>query len=153
MNFDSVNYSFLLQDFIFAMAAGFAVAGVNSFLSLFICGGKAAVFVRDMLTCFLFAVAVFSFVVSFANYPDIRFYHIISAFFGYLCYNFNFAGYFEKFSKKIFSKAKNKMLCRIKKYYRTICVFAAKKRKKAEKQEKSDKKEPLKNGEIWVYNL
>ena len=85
MNFDVVNYSFLLQDFIFAMGAGFAVGGINRFLSLFLYKGKIRLWIKDMLVAFLFAVAVFSYVVSFANYPDVRIYHLLGALFGFLC--------------------------------------------------------------------
>ena len=56
MNFDVVNYSFLLQDFIFAMGAGFAVGGINRFLSLFLYKGKIRLWIKDMLVAFLFAV-------------------------------------------------------------------------------------------------
>ena len=102
MNFDSVNYSFLLQDFVFAMAAGFAVGGANLFLSLFLYKNKISLWIRDMLTAFIFAIAVFSYVVSFANYPDVRIYHLVGALFGFLSFNFNFSTIFHKYSEKFF---------------------------------------------------
>ena len=153
MNFDSVNYYFLLQDFAFAMAAGFAVGGINRFLALFLYKGKIRLWIRDMLTAFIFSVAVFSYVVSFANYPDVRIYHIVGALFGFLSFNFNFSTIFHKFSEKIFSKAKNNMLCYGKKVYSTICAKRQKIHKKHKKQQPLAENTDLKNDNNWVYNL
>ena len=153
MNFDSVNYYFLLQDFAFAMAAGFAVGGINRFLALFLYKGKVRLWIRDMLTAFIFSVAVFSYVVSFANYPDVRIYHIVGALFGFLSFNFNFSTIFHKFSEKIFSKVKNNMLCYGKKVYSTICTKRQKIHKKHKKRQPVAENTDLKNDNNWVYNL
>lgn len=153
MNFDSVNYSFLLQDFIFAMAAGFAVGGAKQFMAIFLPKGKKRLFVRDMLTAFLFAAAVFSFAVSFANYSDVRIYHILGALFGFLSFNFNFSTIFHKIFKKFFSKAKIKMLCYGKKVFGTICGLKQKINKSSKKCQQVAQNEDLKSENIWVYNL
>ncbi|MBR2027850.1 MAG: hypothetical protein IKA10_02520 [Oscillospiraceae bacterium] len=153
MNFDSVNYSFLLQDFVFAMAAGFAAGGVNRFLSLFLYKGKVSLWIKDMLTAFVFAAAVFSYVVSFANYPDVRIYHLLGALFGFLSFNFNFSTIFHKFFEKIYGKIKNNILCCGKKVYHTICVKRQKVSIKHKKQQSLPEKTDLKNDDNWVYNL
>ena len=153
MNFDVVNYSFLLQDFIFAMGAGFAVGGINRFLSLFLYKGKIRLWIKDILVAFLFAVAVFSYVVSFANYPDVRIYHLLGALFGFLSFNFNFSTIFHKFFEKFSKKTKNKMLCCGKKVYGIICAQKQKVLKKQKKQQPSPENTDLKNNDNWVYNL
>ena len=153
MNFDVVNYSFLLQDFVFAMGAGFAVGGINRFLSLFLYKSKIRLWIKDMLVAFLFAVAVFSYVVSFANYPDVRIYHLLGALFGFLSFNFNFSTIFHKFFENFSKNTKNKMLCYGKKVYGIICVKKQKTSKKQKKQQSLPENTDLKNNDNWVYNL
>ena len=153
MNFEAVNYSFLLQDSLFAMGAGFAVGGVNRFLSLFLYKGKICLWIRDMLTAFLFAVAVFSYVVSFANYPDIRVYHLLGALFGFISFNFHFSPIFHKFFEKFFNRVKTYILCCNKKVYNTICGARQKIIKKHKKQQPVAENTDLKKDDNWVYNL
>jgi len=153
MNFDSVNYSFLLQDFIFAAGAGFAVGFLQQLLAVFLYGSKTKVAVRDMLTAFIFAVVVFSYTISFANYPDIRIYHILGAFTGFLTFDFEFSAIFQKFFKKIYKFSKDKILCCGKKVYSTICGLRQKYKKKDKKEIQLAKNTDLKNQDNWVYNL
>ena len=122
MNFEAVNYSFLLQDFIFAMGAGFAVGGANCFVSLFLNKGKICLWIKDMLVAFLFAVTVFSYVVSFANYPVMRIYHIAGAFCGFRAFNIEFSKKLQNIFEKIFLFLKHKMLWMVKKCKSTICA-------------------------------
>ena len=153
MNFEAVNYSFLLQDFIFAMGAGFAVGGVNCFVSLFLNKGKICLWIKDMLVAFLFAVTVFSYVVSFANYPDVRVYHILGALFGFLSFNFNFSAVFQKLFKKFAEKAKNNILCCVRNISSTVCVRRQKRTQKSNKRQNLPENNDLKNNDNWVYNL
>ena len=153
MNFAAVNYSFLLQDFVFAMGAGFAAGGIVRLVWLFLPTGKIWLWIKDMLAAFIFSVVVFSYVISFANYPDIRIYHLLGAFFGFLSFNFNFSTIFHKILKKFTNKFKNKMLCYGKKVYRTVCDLRQKVNHKYSKRQKVAKNDDLKNDEIWVYNL
>lgn len=153
MNFDSVNYAFILQDFVFAMGAGFAAGGINKLLAIFLYGGKIRNALRDMLAAFIFATAVFSYTVSFANYPDIRIYHLLGAFLGFLAFDFNFSTIFHKIFKKIYKLLKNKMLCCNKKMHSTICDVKQKYKQRHKKQQQPAENTDLKKQDNWVYNL
>lgn len=153
MNFDSVNYCFLLQDFIYAAAAGFVAGGINQFLTVFLYGRKTLVWIRDMLAGFIFSVVVFSYVVSFANYPDIRIYHILGAFAGFLSFDYKFSTIFHKIFEKILTAVKNKMLCAFEKAATTVGVLYEKNRQKHKKGQTGAENTDLKNNNNWVYNL
>lgn len=153
MIFESINYYFLLQDFFFSMAVGFVVAVANQAVSVFIYKGRAALFVKDIFVCTLFAAALFSYVVSFANYPVVRFYHIIAAFAGFLSFNIRFSAVFQKIFEKIFKFFYRKILCFISKIKSIICVLDREKCSKRKKASDLEKDADLKNGEVLVYNL
>lgn len=153
MIFEPVNYSFLLQDFLYAIAVGFAVGGINQIMLIFLPKGKKRLFLKDMLVCFIFAVMLFSYVISFANYNEVRIYHILGAVFGFLSFNFNFSTIFHKIFKKYFSAVKNKMLCCGKKVYSIICAKRQKNNKSEQNEQAASKNTDLKNKNIWVYNL
>jgi len=151
--FESVNYSFLLQDFLFTLAVGFAVGFINQLVSVFIYKGKIRLFIKDIFICTLFAVVLFSYVVSFANYPVVRFYHIIGAFTGFLSFNIRFSIFFQKISEKIFSFIKRKILCSFEKIKSVFCDLCRKKRQKWDETPKTEEKADLKTEDILVYNL
>jgi len=153
MNFDSVNYWFLLQDFVFAVAAGFAAKGISCVLPVFLCRGRAVLWIRDMLTSFIFAAVVFSYVISFANYPDVRIYHLIGAAIGFAGFDFKFSTIFHKISEKFLKILRNKMLCLTKKACSIICGFGVKIRRTNKKEQKAAENTDLKNNNNWVYNL
>ena len=153
MNFEPVNYAFLLQDFVFAMAAGFAAAFIKEVLSCFLSGGRTAVFIRDIISCFIFSVLVFSFVISFANYPDIRIYHVAGALLGFLSFNISFGKMFHNLFKRAFLKIKSHILCPVEKIKHTICAGAALSAQKKNKKAGKEKSKALKNKEQVVYNL
>ena len=153
MNFDVVNYSFLLQDFVYAMAAGFSARLFNAVLSLFLYGGRLQLWIRDMLVAFVFSVLVFSYVVSFANYPDIRIYHILGALLGFLSFDFKFSTFFCKILEKFTNKIKHHILCCGKKLYSTGCVMKQKLKQNTKKEQPLPKNTDLKNNNNWVYNL
>jgi len=153
MIFESINYSFFLQDIFFSMAVGLAVAIIHEIVSIFLYKGRIRLFIRDIFICFLFAVAVFSYVVSFANYPVVRIYHILAAFFGFLSFNIPFSKIFHKLSEKIFGFAKLKILYLYSKMKSIICVLSEKRRRKTQEKEQQGQKADLKTEEVLVYNL
>ena len=153
MIFESINYSFLLQDFLFAMAAGFAVGGINQLVSVFLYGGRIRLFIKDILICTIFAVAVFSYVVSFANYPVMRIYHIAGAFCGFRAFNIEFSKKLQNIFEKNFLFLKHKMLWMVKKCKSTICAKAAKRRAKRQKLPPQQPQPHLKNDDSLVYTL
>lgn len=153
MMFESVNYTFLLQDFAFAAAVGFAVAVTDQIVSLFIYRGRISVFFKDTAVCILFAVAVFSYVVSFANYPVVRIYHIMAAALGFVSFQLPFSGCFHKIYEKFLKKIKHYISCLLMSFRTILCGFAEKHRAKKIKKENFHKKTDLKKQDIVVYNL
>lgn len=153
MIFESVNYSFLLQDFLFAAGAGFAVAMVNMVLTVITPRTKPCVFAKDILVSFVFAVAVFSFVVSFANYPVVRFYHLFAALLGFLAFDGAFSTNLHNFLYKFLNSVKNKILCMVKKCITTVCVLVPRPRPKPQPPTDCGKTDPLKREEVLLYNL
>ncbi len=153
MIFESINYSHLLQDFAFTMGAGFGAAFVGGCLFAFLPGGKRMLFLKDIAGCFVLAVMVFSYVVSFANYPDIRIYHIISGFVGYLSFPQTVFMPFQEIFKKFFVKFKNDILCCGGKIKSTICDLRQKHRAEKPSEPIQEADGDLKNREVWVYNL
>lgn len=153
MIFESINYWFALQDFVFSIGAGFAVGFVNQLLSVFFYRHKVLVFAKDMFVSFIFAVTVFSYVISFTNYPVIRIYHIFGGLVGFLCFPLKFSTFFHKIFEKIFRTFKNKMLCFFKKISTIICVRVEKKRGKAKSRHSESKTDHLQREEDLLYNL
>ncbi len=153
MNFDIVNYSFILQDFAFAMGAGFAVGILDKFIKIFLSDNKILNSVRYMITAFLFAVIVFSYIISFSNYPDVRIYHLIGASLGFVTVDFGFSNIFRKIFILFFVKIKNYILYLIKKINGTICGLVQDINKNDKKQQEKPKDELLKKQDSWVYNL
>ena len=153
MIFESINYSFALQDFAFSLGAGFAVGFFHQLLSLVLYKGRVAPFAKDIITSFVFAVTMFSYVVSFTNYPIIRIYHLIGGLAGFLCFPLRFSTIFHKFSEKIFKFFKNKILCFGKKLSTTICGFVEKIPQKDKKQSDEAKTDHLQSKEDLLYNL
>ena len=153
MIFESINYWFALEDFIFSISAGFVVAFFYQLLSIFLYKGKTAVFIKDLLVCTVFAVVIFSYVISFANYPIIRIYHILGGFLGFLAFPFHFSSIFHKFFEKIFSVLKNKILCYGKKVLTIVCERRRKSAETADIAPMEPTDEHLKSCEVLLYNL
>lgn len=153
MIFESINYSHLLQDFIFSMGAGFAVGVINEAAAIFLPGGKKTQFFRDVFLCMLLSFVIFSYVISFTNYPIIRFYHLLGGILGFLSFPFKFSIFFHKIVKNFFIKLKNKILCLVNKAVSIICDHRQKRRQKKENQQKTAETEDLQSKEVWVYNL
>ncbi len=152
MIFESINYSFLLQDFLFAMAVGFAVGFINQLVSIFLCKGRAGLFVKDIFICTVFAVALFSYVVSFANYPVVRFYHIVGAFAGFLSFDIRFSIIFHKIFGKIYEIFKRKMLCVWQRIRSAFCAAWRKRATKHPVSKEETKKADLKTNDVLIYN-
>ena len=153
MIFESINYWFAVQDFVFSLGAGFAVGFVNQLLSVFFYKGKIPVLIKDMLVSFIFAVTVFSYVISFTNYPVIRIYHVAGCLLGFFCFPFKFSTFFHKISEKILKFLKNKMLCCFKKISTIICGCVEKRQRKNKSGQSEPKNDLLQREEELLYNL
>ncbi|MEG1800489.1 MAG: hypothetical protein RR273_00805 [Oscillospiraceae bacterium] len=153
MTFDSVNYALLLFDILYSVSAGILTGFINQVVSIFLYRGRVRLFIKDVLMFFVFSLAVFSFVVSFANYPVLRYYHILAAAVGFFSFNLQFSKAFnglfsavEKLIKKYLQGANS----RIK---QVICLFAQSYGKKRAENKKTEDKILLQKDAVWVYNL
>ena len=152
MIFESVNYVFLLQDFAFAMAAGFVAGIINQIVSIFICKGRICLFIKDIFISTVFAVVLFSYVVSFANYPVVRFYHIVCAFAGFLSFNIRFSIIFHKIFGKIYGIFEHNMLCVWQGIKSAFCVGWRKRATKHPESKENGKNADLKTNDVLIYN-
>lgn len=153
MIFESINYVWLLQDFVFSMVAGFITAIFSQIIGIILYKGKIRLFIRDILTCLFFSVMIYSFIISFANYHILRIYHIIGGLIGFLCFNIKFSKIFHILFERIFKWNKSKILCVLKKINSTISVRRQKKAKSKVEKQKSTTDESLKTDIIYVYNI
>lgn len=153
MIFEAVNYAHLVQDFVCSAGAGFGVAFVGQLLSSVLPCGKKGVFVRDVAVSFLFALTIFSYVISFTNYPVVRIYHLIGGAAGFFAFPVKFSVFFHKISKKIFNIPKNKMLCLYGKIKSTVCDKTQKTVKNNEEGQNALQNDHLKSEDVLIYNL
>lgn len=152
MIFESINYAFLLQDFAFAMAAGFVAGIINQIVSIFICKGRICLFIKDIFISTVFAVVLFSYVVSFANYPVVRFYHIVCAFAGFLSFNIRFSIIFHKIFKIFYKIFLRKILWLCNKIKTAFCAQRHKRAEKRQKAQDLPENADLKTKEVLIYN-
>ncbi|MBR5520581.1 MAG: spore cortex biosynthesis protein YabQ [Oscillospiraceae bacterium] len=61
---------------------GFICGFINRFLSCFLFKNKWKVFIKDIIMGIVFSLAVYSYVISFANYKVLRWYNVMFAFIG-----------------------------------------------------------------------
>lgn len=153
MNFEVINYMFLLEDFVYCLAVGGITAFFNQVLCVFISKNKILVFLKDFTLCCIFSVLMFSFIISFANYKTVRIYHIFFGITGFLMFNLNFSNFFQKIFYNIFQWLKYHILCCKVKILAIIMERKQKMLKKAEKQEKITQNTPLPKQEDKLYNI
>ena len=86
MIFEPRKFSFVLQDALYSLAVGLVCGFINRLLSCFLYKGRRRLFVKDIMTGFVFALLSFSYAVSFANYKVLRWYNIFFALAGMLSF-------------------------------------------------------------------
>ena len=79
MIFSPQSYILIFQDAVFSIGVGFIAGFVYQLLGVFLYKGRRKLFIRDVVTGVVFAVLVFSYSVSFANYPILRWYMVLFA--------------------------------------------------------------------------
>ena len=84
MIFERQSYSFIFQDAVYSMAVGFITGFINQLLAVFLYKGKIKVFIRDIAVSFIFAILLYSYSVSFANYKVLRWYNVVFALAGHI---------------------------------------------------------------------
>lgn len=119
---------------------------------LFFVQRKVRVFIRDVLSCLFFALMLFSYTVSFANYRVLRWYNVAFAFAGAVM----FIPAFDRAVQLFFSLFNVTVKYRTAAVYRTIQgKLSEHKRKQTEKHQKfTQKSEPeaLKDNDKVLYN-
>ncbi len=90
MIFTPENYTFILEDCLYALCVGFIVSFINEILKSVFYKNKTMIFIKDILICFIFYILIFSYVVSFANFSILRWYHMLFAIIGFMVSKFSF---------------------------------------------------------------
>ena len=152
MMLEAQRYSLVLWDALYSMGTGFVVGFVYQLLSVFLYKGKIAVFIKDIAISVVFAVVVFSFSVSFANYKLVRWYNIVFALLGRVMFTPGFSHCLHRVVTSLFTGVKNTTV----KCTEGICgKLLNKTDKKAKKAEENTQKNPtdlLKDCEVVLYN-
>lgn len=153
MTFHATSYPLLFQDFLYSIAAGFFVGFINQAVGVFFYRGKKILFIKDLVMAFIFSVVLFSFVVSFANYPVVRYYHIAGGAMGFFAFSPKFSkpvnmltniclGFAFKLVKNCYNHIKN-----------TFCNIIAKYNMEKKENTQKVKENLLQSDDILVYNL
>lgn len=152
MIFEPQKYLFIWHDALYSLGVGFLCGFFNRLLSSFLYRGKVRVFIRDVLSCLFFALMLFSYTVSFANYRVLRWYNVAFAFAGAVM----FIPAFDRAVQLFFSLFNVTVKYRTAAVYRTIQgKLSEHKRKQTEKHQKfTQKSEPeaLKDNDKVLYN-
>ena len=152
MMFEAQRYNLVLWDAIYSMGAGFVVGFVYQILSVFLYKGKVAVFIKDTVISIFFAVVVFSFSVSFANYKLLRWYNIAFALLGRVMFTPTFSNCLNKVVSALFSGVKNTTVKCTKGICGKLLNKTEKKVKKAEENTQKNQTDLLKDCEVVLYN-
>ncbi|MBR5305666.1 MAG: spore cortex biosynthesis protein YabQ [Oscillospiraceae bacterium] len=152
MMFEPQSYTLVMWDAVYSMAAGFVVGFVYQLLGVFLYRGKLAAFIRDVVSWAVFAVVIFSFVISFANYKVLRWYNIAFGLVGWRCFPFAFSRACNKWSTAVTDKTGCVIKYCIKSIHGKISAFSEKKRIKKKKITQKNKEELLKETEVLLYN-
>ena len=152
MNFSPENYSLVFQDAMYAMCVGFLTGFINQLLGIFLSKSRIRIFIKDLLSSLFFTLLLFSYVVSFANYPTLRWYHFIAALAGFAC----FAPCFDYIGQTVFSL----IWATVKTvfswgFFNTKAAVGNKiseKQLKAEKITQNNTDNSLQNSDIMLYN-
>ena len=118
MIFEAQRYDLVFWDAVYSMGVGFVVGFIYQLLSAFFYKGKIAVFIKDIAISCIFAIVIFSFVVSFANYKVLRWYNVTFALLGRVMFTPNFGNIVHKIFQVLILKFINSLKVIFKKFYR-----------------------------------
>lgn len=152
MIFQVQSYALIFHDAIFAMGVGFVAGAFYQLLGIFLYKGRVKLFIRDVATGIVFATLIFSYSVSFANYPILRWYMVLPALIGLVAFPVCLSEWGNIAIKLVSVTAVH---CgRV--VYRKMCgKLLAISQKNKEKKQKFTQKNPaelLKNTDILMYN-
>ena len=152
MMFEAQRYSLVVWDALYSMGAGFVVGFAYQLLSVFLYKGKVAVFIKDIIISVFFAVVVFSFSVSFANYKLTRWYNITFALLGRVLFTPAFSHCFHRGVVWRCGGAKNVAIKCTKGIYGKLSTKPKKKVEKVQENMQKNYSDLLKDCEVLLYN-
>ena len=152
MIFEAQNYYLVFQDAVFSMAVGFVTGAFYQLIGIFFYKGRTGLFIKDVLTGIVFTTLIFSYSVSFANYPILRWYMVLFALAGLLV----FPAGLSKWGNVAVSLMAVTVVHYCGNVYSKMCgKLLAILQKNKEKKQKITQKNPaelLKNADILMYN-
>ena len=152
MIFESQSYYLIFQDAVHSLGIGFITGFVYQLLGIFLYKGRKKLFVRDVATGLFFTVAMFSYSVSFANYPVMRWYMVVFAVIGMVM----FTPAFSHRAHRILVTVCSFIYSCVNRRSNKICVRLLEniKKKQLKKQKNTQKNasEVLKENNIMLYN-
>ncbi len=147
MIFDAIDYTLLFDDVLYSLAPGIIIGFINEVLASFFYKGKKAIFIKDVLMSIISSIIIFSFVISFANYRILRWYHFVSCFVGFYFFSFSFSHFIKTASAIFFVTIKV-----INKNFRIKMKKKAKKQSKKHKLSQKNNENTLKKDDKVLYN-
>ena len=152
MIFEAQRYSLVMEDLIYSMGAGFMTGVVYQLLSLLFYKNKVAVFIKDVLISCFFATALFSFVVSFANYKVLRWYNIVMALLGWLTFTPSFSNGFHSAVGRLSKCVKSKLIKVYTVFHKKLLTKMQKKVERFHEKTQKNQTEVLKETKVILYN-
>ncbi len=152
MIFERQKYIFIFQDAVYSMAVGFITGFFGRTITPFLYKGKVKLFIKDMAVCTLFSVLLYSYVISFANYKVLRWYNVLFAVIGHICFTPLFEYGLGYIGGKL-GKARKKTMFAAGKACRKLYVgLHSKIKEKYQKNTIKNNPEPLKEQGNVLYN-
>lgn len=152
MIFEVQSYQLILWDAVYSMGVGFVTAVIYQILSGFMARGEILVFIKDVVISCVFAVLIFSYVVSFANYKVLRWYNVAFALLGWFCFPLAFGKSFNILISNLLSRISFSTTNCIKQICVKLSVITEKKSQKNKNNTQKNQKEVLKETEVLLYN-
>ena len=152
MSFDVQSYFLIFQDAVGAMGAGFTAGAFCHFMGMFLHKGKIRLFIKDVATAIVFTTLVFSYSVSFVNYPVLRWYMVVFALIGML----SFPVAFSKWGSMVIQLILVTVWWILEKIYKKTCLHLyktlTKNKEKKQKITQKNQSELLKTKDKLMYN-
>lgn len=152
MIFEVQDYGLIFEDMVYSLAIGFAAGLLNQLLSLFFHRGKISMFIKDVIMCTSFTRLVFSYAVSFANYPILRWYNIAGAAVGFFLFFPRFSPVLQKVLDRRICSALSRVRGKIFALLSSAGEIFVKNLAKHQKFTIKSNKELLQSDSILLYN-
>ncbi len=152
MIFEPQSYSLIFQDAVYSMAVGFVTGFVYQLLGVFLYKGRAKQFVRDIIAGLVFTVLIFSYSISFANYPILRWYMVFFALLGAGLFTPRFARMGNMLLSLVAATLRFFIAGAFKKVCGKLLDISEKNKQKKQKFPQKNRPEVLKTNDIMLYN-